>query len=59
MFLLDTLTLKWSDTQAKFFSAGFLCLEEGGQGYKNRERGDGVTRNEGKTGWKVWGSTEF
>lgn len=45
IFLLDILTLKWSDTQAGFSSTCFLCLEEGGGDIKTEK---GVRRSDGK-----------
>lgn len=51
IFLLDTLSLKWSETQAGFSSTCFLCLEEGCRDIKTEK---GVRRSDGKRGWKVW-----
>lgn len=47
ILLLDTLTLKWSETQAAF-SSTFPVFGGGVRGYKNRERGEKVRRKEGK-----------
>lgn len=44
IFLLDTLTLKRSDTQAGLCSTGFLCLENGGRDTKTEK---GVRRSHG------------
>lgn len=49
ILLLDTLTLKWSDTQAGLSSTCFLCLEEGGRDIKAERR---VRRSDPKRGKK-------